>query len=542
MTEKRGLVWFILARMIVVTLFLSSTIILYRRVPESIEILSLSGLIRLVGATYLFSLLSLAVLYRTNRPLPFLAYAQIIWDIMLVTTLILLTGGISSPYSFLYMLAIISASVLLARREALYAASLCGILYGGILDLQYFGTLNVLGLTPFHAQQYGAVQILFTIFVNIVAFYLTAILTGYLAERVKSSETALKEKEINYEELERLNSVIVRNLSSGLLTVTPDGKVRVFNRHAEELTGILQREAYDKPLEEIIPSFAGILDERNPVYADEISYTRPDGKVFVFGYRAVSLTDKIGNRIGILVNFKDLTRIMEMEQELKRADRLAAIGGLAARMAHEIRNPLASISGSVQLIAQGERVIEEDRRLLDIVLRETERLNVLIGNFLAYARPNAPNTAPLDLKRFLDELSALLSGDPRFNDITLQMECPLGLKVCADRDQLQQVFWNLLVNSCDAMQGEGGVTIDVCVDAGWQQGEKMVRISFADTGPGIPSQDMQRVFEPFFTTKQGGTGLGLATVFRIIEAHGGHISVESTAGKGTEFRIWLPTC
>ncbi|HTP65778.1 MAG TPA: PAS domain-containing sensor histidine kinase, partial [Geobacteraceae bacterium] len=176
MNEKRRLAWFIFIRVAIVSLFLISTAILNAKAPESAEAVELTGLYRLIIPTYLFSFISYAVLKFSKGFLKTLTYAQIIWDLLLVTFLLILTGGINSPYSFLYMLSIISASVLLARREAIYTASLCGILYGAILDFQYYGKLAIFGLSQLPAQQYGANYILYTIFVNILAFYLTAFL------------------------------------------------------------------------------------------------------------------------------------------------------------------------------------------------------------------------------------------------------------------------------------------------------------------------------------------------------------------------------
>ena len=543
MSERRRLTWFVIARMIVVTLFYASAAILYERRPDSFESISLPGLAKLVGATYLFSLLSLAVLRLPERLRPFLTYTQIIWDLLLVTVLILLTGGVSSPYSFLYMLAIISASVLLARRQAFYAASLCAIIYGAIIDLQYYGKLVLLGLTPQEAQQYGLPYLLNAVFLNITAFYITALLTGYLAERVKASESALQEKEIDYLELERLNSSIVKNLASGLMTVTPDARIRVFNRFAEELTGISQQNAYDRPLGELIPGFAGVLEQSDAVVAGEASYLDPAGDELTFGYRAIRFFDSNGELSGIIINFDDLTKIRQMEGELKRADRLAAIGELSARIAHEIRNPLASISGSVQLMAQGNEIPEKDRKLLDIVLRETDRLNALIRDFLAYARPVSLNLRAIPFRDVCSEIEALLITDPRFSDISLKISAEEGIAVMADRDQLQQVFWNLLVNAAEAMPAGGGITVAATtVRVGGRRSKlnNFTRIDISDTGTGMTDDAAKHLFEPFFTTKPDGTGLGLATVYRIIEAHEGRIFVESSPGKGTTFSILLP--
>lgn len=543
MEEKRRLAWFILVRVVVVSVFLVSTIILNAKEPASFADETLSGLFRLIIATYLFSIVSLAVLRSTKKFLQTLTYTQIIWDLLLVTLLILLTGGINSPYSFLYILSIINASVLLARKEAIYTASLCAILYGAILDFQFYGKLGYFGLSPLPDQMYGSNYVLYTIFLNIFAYYLTAFLTGYLAERARISETALHEKEIDYEELERLNSSIVSNLDSGLLTLNIEGRVRVFNRYASELTGMTQEEAYDRSLTDIIPGLSPPESDRSFVERGEMEYQGPLGNKMILEFKTVPLFDRDENRAGVIVALQDITKFKKMEAELKKADRLAAIGELSARIAHEIRNPLASISGSVQLIAQGERVDLNDRKLLEIVLRETDRLNELIRDFLAYARPTPPLKMPILLKQFLSDLAALLLTDPRFGNVIISNDYHNDLTINADRDQFQQVFWNLLVNAAEAMPTGGSIRVGAEVlsneDLGIYLGD-VVKITVSDDGKGMDRKDMTKVFEPFFTTKPGGTGLGLATVYRIVEAHAGIIQVDSINGNGTTFTIYLP--
>jgi len=541
--EKRRLAWFILIRVAVVSLFLISTVILNAKEPESINGIELIGFYKLIIATYLFSIASLIILKFSKDLNRTLVYAQILWDLLLVTILLLLTGGINSPYSFLYMLSIINASVLLARREAIYTASLCGILYGAILDLQYYGKLEGLGLSSVPAQQYGANYLFYTIFVNILAFYLTAFLTGYLAERVRKSESALQEKAIDYEELERLNSSIVSNIDSGLLSINNDGRIRVFNRYATELTGITQEEAYDRPLSEVIDGFTSFADKILTFCEGEIDYRTRKGDQMIFGFRGVPLVDKEGASVGVIINFKDLTQIKRMKEELKRADRLAAIGELSAHIAHEVKNPLASISGSVQLISQGDKIDGTDKKLLDIIIRETERLNRLINDFLAYARPSQPLKIPVLLKQLITDLASLLSADPRFKNVIIQNNCIEQLKIAVDRDQMRQVFWNLFINAAEAMPAGGTIKVDTVMGNNSETGKlpgANVKIVVADTGSGMAINDVERVFEPFFTTKSGGTGLGLATVYRIIESHGGTILVDSAIDAGTTFTILLP--
>lgn len=543
MKEKKRLVLFIFLRVVVVSLFLVSAIILRFKEPVSLSDEALSGLSRLILATYLFSIVSLVGLRFAEKLLHALTYAQVIWDLVLVTFLILLTGGISSPYSFLYFLSIINASVLLARREAIYTASLCAILYGSILDFQFYGKLNYFGLSQLQAQQLGAGQVFYTVFVNILAYYLTAFLTGYLAERARRSEYALYEREIDYNELERLNSSIVFNLDTGLLTLNNEGKIRVFNRYASELMGISQEDAYDRQLSEISPGMAHLEGDHAIIHRGEADYISPIGVKMILGYKTISLFDNDGSRAGVVMVFQDITKIKSMEAELKKADRMAAIGELSARIAHEIRNPLASISGSVQLIVQGEKVDKNDRKLLNIVQRETDRLNKLIMDFLVYARPVEPFIMPILFKQFLTELSALVRADPLFEHVEIGNNCPEDLTIPGDRNQIQQVFWNLFVNSAEAMPGGGKILVAAEMldgsNAGICQG-LAVKISISDNGKGIPRCDLHQVFEPFYTTKSGGTGLGLATVYRIIDSHGGSIQVTSDTEIGTTFSIYLP--
>jgi two-component system, NtrC family, sensor histidine kinase PilS len=547
MLDGKRIGWFILFRVVVVSGFLVSVIMFDLHTPEAMAEGGLTVLARLVLATYVFSLVSLLALRYTVRQVRTITYAQIVWDLILVTTLILITGGVNSPYAFLYFLSIVSASVLLARSEAYYTASLCVILYGAILDFQYYGKLAPLGLGPLPAQQYGAGYVFYLIFLYSASFYLIAYLAGSLSERVRVSESALHEKAIDFEELEHLNSSIVSTIDSGLLTINSAGRIRVFNRYAELLTGISQRDAYDRPLCEMIPGFARFQGEPFGVTQGEFQHTGKDGEQMLLSFKSVPLTGKDGEPVGAIFDLHDLTQMRRMEGELKRADRLAAVGELSARMAHEIRNPLAAISGSVQLVALKPWVDEKDQRLFSIILRETDRLDGLLRDFLFYARPTHPTMVPLNLRRVISDLCALLATDPRLDGIAIENYVPDDLVVLFDKDQCSQVFWNLLVNSAEAISAgpipsDGRITIEADLrrsGAAMGQDDRLC-IRVRDNGPGMSQSDVKRVFEPFFTTKKGGTGLGLATVYRIVETHGGKVAVSSSEGKGTTVTIYLP--
>ncbi|GFE61258.1 nitrogen regulation protein NR(II) [Geobacter sp. AOG2] len=539
---ERKLRLFIYARIVVSFLFLASTILLsYRDLTLADEHLQ-SGLIRLMAFSFLFSLCCLLFL-RFRRFHSFIAYLQTIWDLLFVTVLLLFTNGILSPYSFLYLLSIMSAGLLLGGREALYTASLCTILYGSIADLQYFGLLSGIGLSQSDAQQLGATHIFYTIFLNLMGFYLTALITGFLSARARESEEALREKTVNYDELERLSTGIVSNLESGLLTITPTGRIRVFNHYAEMVTGMTQADAYNTLLVDVFPALAGITENMDARMDGEFDFPLKNGEQMTLGYNAVPFTDSQGVQAGAIVNFKDLTSMKRMEAALKRADRLAALGEISARMAHEIRNPLAAMSGSVQLLAEHGSISENDQRLLKIVLREAARLNGLITDFLAYARPSSPCKERFELRPLVDDMIMFLASDSHFGKVSFRNLVAAHILIQADVNQLRQVLLNLFRNAADAMPEGGIVEVESRFQLSGADGFHKVPaavITVTDTGCGIDGATAAHLFEPFWTTKTDGSGLGLAVTYRIIEAHGGTVSVESPPGKGCRFTIMLP--
>jgi two-component system sensor histidine kinase PilS (NtrC family) len=545
MSEKRkNLACLIFVRLVVVSLFLALITYFNIRQPDFFPDQMLRNVTRLIIVTYLFSIVSLAALRASTLVVNALGYAQIFWETLFVSILVVLTGGISSTYSFFFNLAIINASFLFGRREAFYTAGFCGIIYGLIIDLHYYGRLEGLGLLREAGETTGSNQVLSLIATNLLAFLLTALLTGYLAARASKSETALKEKEIDYEELERLNSLIVATLDSGLVTVNSQGKIRVFNRYAAELTGVKQEAAYGKELAEI---FAGLdlnLLTQDSAERQEIAFITNTAKQVILSFKHVPLLDKIGTVVGGVIDFKDMSEIRAMEAKLLRTNRLAAIGELSARIAHEIRNPLASISGSVQLIAGANSIPAADKKLLGIIVKETSRLDSMLNEFLHYARPLPPKRSWFSLHSLISDQIAMLKSDVRFYCIDIYVIIDEQIELFADRDQIQQVFWNLLLNAAEAMPDGGIISIEAVWPPFFTQkksgAERYLHITIKDTGVGISDDKLTLIFEPFFTTKPGGSGLGLASVYRILEAHDASISLNTHQGDGTSFSIIFP--
>lgn len=527
-TDNRSLTWYLICRTAVITLLLGGAAFFYLK--GNLQRINVLPLFLLIAVSYAEALISAFFLRRLTRVSLF-AQIQISWDLLFVTALILLTGGVESVFSFAYLLIIVSASFLLSRRLTVLAAAGAVVLFGGSLDLQYFGYLDALGLE----RSLPGGTFLSTLFVHSVAFFLSAILSGTLAERWRRSEEQLERKTIDYAELEKMNRTILAHINSGLMLVNPSGRIRSFNRAATEITNLSLQDVYDQPAAELFPDL--VIDcspGAQPVNRSEGLYRHADGAEMVLGYAVTPARDSQGKGLGVLVTFQDLTQLKKVEDELKRTDRLAAVGRLAAAMAHEIRNPLASISGSVQLLRENSPSHSDEQRLMNIVINEADRLNELLTSFLTFARPKPPEKELTDVSLLIDELMILLCADSRFNRIDMVKDYSSGVEMFLDPQQIRQALWDLAVNAAEALNESGTITF------GLNPGERS-SIIVEDNGPGIDPELIKNIFEPFFSTKDKGTGLGLASVYAVVEAHGGSIRVERGEMDGARFELSFPS-
>lgn len=528
--DRQRLILFLVWRVLVISLFLGGTIVYQFRSPLGPTPPVVAYLYLLVGFSYLHAVLSGFLLLR----MPGRAVTQFMvsWDLLLATALIYLSGGVESLFSFLYLLVIVTVSVLLPRRDVLFVACASAILYGSLLDLQYFGFLPKLPGLEFPARLDGR-EIFYAVFVNVTGFLLAALLSGTLSERLRRSQQALEQREVDLEELESLNRTILANINTGLMIVNPAGRLRLFNQAAERMTGYGLKEVYNRDIRKVFPDL-GVVDDQGlrEVQRGQAPFVCPDGSRKIFGFASSLVREGRESDTGLLVVFQDLTQVLAMEEQLKRADRLAAVGRLAAGMAHEIRNPLASISGSIQLLLEGEHVAPEDRQLMSIVVREADRLSLLLTDFLLYARPQKPQTELFDPAEILEDLQQMLGGDQRFSSVSLECRKQPHTQVRADRMQLRQALWDLLVNAVEAVPEGGVVRFGVTGEAG--------ELFVEDNGPGIAPALVDQIFEPFFTTKEHGTGLGLATVHAIVDANEGQIYLSQGPEGGARFVLQFP--
>ncbi len=530
----KRLIW---SRVVLAT-FLVGTLVFFQR-HYTIYSFKTAYLYYFLLSVYCLTVVYWYLLERIKR-LPLLAYLQTSVDILLVTVLTHLTGGIDSGFSLLYHLTIISSSIILYRRGGYLSASLSSILYGAMLDMQYY---NVLGFV--RSQNFTAVQVLFQVFINMLSFYTVGLLSGYLSERLRKTRKELREKSMDLEDLRVLQDHILRSVGSGIVTMDLQGNIASWNPAAEHITGYRYEEIKGRWQEVFGDSIKGLFGHTDSLKARPFRFNgqilKKDGSTALLGMTASLLKDDTNFVRGIILIFQDITKLVEMEDRVRMKERLATVGSLAAGIAHEIRNPLASLSGSIQVL-QGELDLHGDnKQLMDIVVRETDRLNTIIMEFLEYARLKNAQNEHIDLSPVLDETIMLLKNCKDFTgDIRITHQVDPRVVIKGDSQRLRQVFWNLLINACQAMPQGGEIMVtarpfpDLSEDTDWCE------ITIADTGQGIAREDRDKIFNPFYTTKTGGTGLGLAIVYRIIEDHRGTITVDSVPGKGTQFSIRLP--
>ena len=528
--------WLMVSRIVLVTILLG-TLIFFQH-EYQIYPFSTLFLYYFLLTVYLLTGIYWYLLQKIHN-LVFFAYLQTAVDIFLVAFLVHLSGGIDSGFSLLFHLTIISASIIIYRRGGYLAASLASILYGAMLDMQYY---NVLGFV--RSSNFTAMQVLYLLIINILSFYTVALLSGYLSNRLRKTRQELREKSIDFEDLRVLQDHILKSIGSGILTMDLQGHITSWNPAAEQITGYSYGEIRDRLQEVFGDSIKGLFghtdDLKERPFRFEGKIIKKDGAQALLGMVASLLKDEKGVIRGIILIFQDITKMVQMEERVRRQERLATVGSLAAGIAHEIRNPLASLSGSIQVL-QGELNLQGDnKQLMDIVVRETDRLNTIISEFLEYARPKATQSESVMLSWVLAETITLLKNSRELAEgVSIRCDVDSKLSIRGDAQRLRQVFWNLLINACQAMPGGGEIAINA-FPASREESVSLCEIVVADTGQGIAEEHLDKIFDPFFTTKIGGTGLGLAIVYRIVEDHGGAVSVETKAGKGTKFRILLP--
>jgi len=548
--------WLMILRLVLATFSLGTAALI--QITKSMSYVDpyLMSLYVIIGMVYALNLFY-SFIFNKVKSLVTFTYTQFFMDILLITGLVNATGGVRSVFSLFYYLSIMGASIILYRRGGIIVASASSIFYGLIIDLEYYGIFQPLYGPP-QGELYGIPTLLFRMAMNITAFYLMAILSSFLSEQARKSQAALTVKEIDYRTLEALHRNIVGSINSGLLTIDEGRKVTFINRAAEEITGLSLAEVYGVRIDEIIPGMEKVeQDSRGLNYSEqrqrfEMSFTRPDGRLVHLGFSRSILKNSEGTRQGEIYIFQDVTRLKEMEEHVKLVDRLAAIGKLATGMAHEIRNPLASLSGSIQVLRDGVRLDSDNQRLLEIILRETNRLDRLLSDFILFAHPDDRSKELIELNRLIEDTIQLFSYNPHYRNVSVAHDLQGSIMVEADAHQIKQVFWNLFINAAQSMDNRGELMVSthkVYRNSLSEEVKSRLAPSFhelwsqivvTDTGCGIAKEFLDKIFDPFFTTRDRGIGLGLAIVYRIIESYRGIILVRSRVNKGTTFTIYLP--
>jgi two-component system sensor histidine kinase PilS (NtrC family) len=530
-----------LKRLMLFRVVMVTTLLFIATYVEAVSetLLRVNPLYFVIVATYALTV-GHAVALRLVSSRSVLAYAQVLGDLVVVTALVHVTGGVRTGFLLLYPLSVLSATVLVPRREALSIAGVATVLYGGLLAAVRLELVSPQGLSDVLYLPERA--LLYSTFVLGVACATVAVLGSYLAESLQHAGRQLEQAAVEVADLRELNQVIVDSIQSGLIMTDAEGRIRHVNTFGEGILGRRAAGLLTLRLRDVLGStLLGSAELRARAASRalarlEIRYRHPDGAELDLGVTVTPLATAEAARGGYLVVFQDLTEVRRLEAELRTNEKLAAVGEMAAQLAHEIRNPLGSIRGSAQVLAGEAGLSEEQGHLLTIISRESKRLSDTLNRFLFQARSTGRPRDVVDLKPLLEEAVTLLRNGPEIGlDHAVKLEFDEGPHLClADPDQITQVFWNLARNALEAMPDGGDLDVRLC-----RVGAEVL-FTVRDQGRGMPRAEQRRVFEPFLSSSPMGTGLGLAIVYRIVREHGGDIRVRSAPAEGTEVEVRLP--
>ncbi len=534
---REKLVWLILARL-AVTFLLVFARVLWVHGSKTAALAELVPALLLVGA--LTAAYLVAHRFSPNT-LPLQARLQFFVDIALVTSLVWSTDVVHSPYIALYIVIIGTSGLFLGPRDAIVTSVGCAVAFTASAIAVLNGFVSSLPLDLANTARSQAYQ---SIGLFDIAFFIVGLLSARLAEGQSKSDESLRAATQSLANLRALHERIVASIRSGVVTTDLQGRIYTFNAAAEEITGYKEADVRGQEASIFFGEIRHLIEEsiditeipeRSARFESDCLTT--DGLRLRLGFSISPLYSERGDTTGIVITFQDLTRIRALEDTSRRQDRLAAIGRMAASIAHEIRNPLAAMRGSIQMLRSDMKSDPSQTELMEIILRESDRLNRIISDFLSYARPRSIVQSKVDIGSLLKQTFTLLRHSDELNeDHVLNAETPEEpALVSADSEQLQQVFWNLARNALNAMPNGGTLRAAIQPNS-----NSRMRITFADTGRGMTPDQVEHLFEPFSSTT-GGTGLGLSIVYQIIRDHGGTINVRSREGQGTTITIELPS-
>ncbi len=575
---ERKLRWLMFFRVVIATFLLGIATFIRIKATGSSSHTALVPLYSIIALAYLLSFTGVFI-PKFIKNIRLNIYIQRLSDISLITALVYATGGIESIYSVLYPLVIIYSSLFLAGRGGLISASVCSIFYGLLLDLEYYGIIRSI-------YQWGydydcdAGYVFSRIFVHIISFYIIALLTSYAVKQEQKTRELLAKKESAFDQLDLLHRSIIESVDTGILTIDLNGNIKSFNTGAEKITGFLRFKIINKKVDDVFPFLSSMLNKEGSWKPESRFEVADSGKIF--GFSVSPLVDGNREKIGNILIFQDLTLIKRMERQIEKNKQLAFAGEMAAGLAHEIRNPLASISGPIQMLSKDLRLDETDKKLMQIILRGKDRLEGFVKDFLLLARPKQSERRDIDIKVIIDNVFESLRFSPEWNEnIEVIRNLSDQTGIYGNKAEIRQVIWNLVLNAIQAMPDGGRLKIETTPKisplvkeksssipivkedpppipplvkgtlpkisplvkggkGGFPDNKKYLEIRISDNGCGIEEENQDRVFEPFYTTKETGTGLGMAIVNRIVESHMGKIRIKSKPGKGTDCMVLLP--